>query len=199
MSILPPLTIFDVETTGLDPRRGHRIVEIAAVRVENGIILEESAFAMYVNPERAIPWETQQINHITESDVASAQTIMSVLPQFLSFAEGSKLVAHNAAFDMGFLNVEKEFCWGYIDLPECFCTMRMSQSLFPTAFRHNLDAVSQRLALTAPVSRHRALPDVLLTANALLKMVEIGNITSLDALRRHASITPKGALFAQAA
>lgn len=190
MPHLPPLTVFDLETTGLDPRKGHRIVEIAGVRIEQGKVLEQSAFSSFVNPERTIPWEAKQINHIEEKDIENAPTIMTVLPSFLAFAQGSVLVAHNAQFDMGFLAAEKEYCWGYIDLPEALCTMRLSQSLFPGAFRHNLDILSERFGLTLPKERHRALPDVLQTATVLLKMLEHGKIQSMEELRRRASLAP---------
>ncbi len=186
--MLPPLTVFDVETTGLDPRKGHRIIEIAGVRVEEGTILKKKAFTSLVNPERSIPWEAKQINHIDESELQKAPTIMTVLPEFLAFAKGSMLVAHNAQFDMSFLLSEKEYCWGYVELPEALCTMRLSQSLFPTAFRHNLDALSERFKLPLPEHRHRALPDVLQTAEVLQHLLEHGKIQSMDELRRRAGI-----------
>ena len=185
---LPPITVFDVETTGLDPKRGHRIVEIAGVRIENGVIDHEHTFHSLVNPEREIPWETKQIHHLSDADVATAPTIMSVLPEFLKFASGGVIAAHNAEFDMGFLRVEKDFCWGYVELPECLCTLRLSQAIQPTAFRHNLDALAERLSLPIPADRHRALPDVLLTAQALLKLIELGSIRSFDELRAIAGL-----------
>ncbi len=185
---IPAFTVFDLETTGLDPRKGHRIIEIAAVRIENGIVKTDTPFESYVNPERPIPAEASQVNKITDAMVIDAPTIVSVLPQFLSFASGSVLVAHNALFDMGFLTVEKEFCWGYVELPECLCTMKLSQALFPHEFRHNLDALSLRLKLPFPANRHRALPDVLLAAQALTKMMEMSRIASLEDLRKKASI-----------
>lgn len=188
---LPPLTVFDVETTGLSPDRGHRIIEIAGVRIENGCIDETLSFVSLVNPERSIPWEAKQVNKISDDDVKSAPGIEEVLPLFLDFAKGSTLVAHNANFDMSFLSHEKNFCWGYTDLPDCLCTMRFSQNLFPKDFGHNLDAVSRRLNLQIPKARHRALPDVLLTAHALLKMIEIGGIESFEDLRELAGITLK--------
>lgn len=188
MSFLPPFTVFDVETTGLDPKRGHRIVEIAGVRIENGIVQAETAFEAYVNPERLIPWEARQVNKIDDAMVANAPTIDHILPQFLSFAQGSTLLAHNANFDMGFLETEKEFCWGYVDLPECLCTLTLSRSLFPNEFRHNLDILALRCGLTLPTNRHRALPDVLLTAQAFLKMIEKGGIRSMDELRKRAAL-----------
>ncbi len=191
---LPPLTVFDTETTGLDPKKGHRIIEIAAVRVEGGQIIAERTFTTYVNPERPIPPETRAIHHIDDSMVAGAPTIMEALPAFLEFAQGTRLVAHNAAFDMGFLQNEKDFCWGYVELPECFCTMRLSQSLFPTAFRHNLDTLCQKFGFEMPKDRHRALPDVLLTANVLLKLVDAGRIQSMDELRRRAGLMQATAL-----
>ncbi len=186
--MLPAFTVFDVETTGLDPRRGHRIIEIAGVRIEGGNILTESAFMELVNPERQIPWEAKQIHKISDEEVANAPTIDQVLPRFLTFAKDSILVAHNAEFDMGFLTMEKESCWGYIDLPQCLCTMRLSQSVFPHEFRHNLDVLSLRLNLPKPETRHRALPDVLLTAQALLKMLEMGKIASLADLQKRAGL-----------
>ncbi|OGJ59922.1 hypothetical protein A2881_02190 [Candidatus Peribacteria bacterium RIFCSPHIGHO2_01_FULL_55_13] len=188
MSFLPPFTVFDVETTGLDPKRGHRIIEIAAVRIEGGVIQGETAFQTYVNPERLIPWEAKQVNKIDDTMVANAPTIDQVLPQFLTFAEGSTLLAHNANFDMGFLQVEKDFCWGYVDLPECLCSLVLSRSIFPQEFRHNLDVLALRCGLVLPTDRHRALPDVLLTAQAFLKMMEKGNIRSLDELRKRAAV-----------
>mgnify|MGYP001597388782 CR=1 FL=1 len=182
-SPLPPLTVFDVETTGLDPRRGHRIVEIAALRIENEMIDEMLSFVSLVNPDRDIPWEARQVNKITDEQVRGAPGIEEVLPKFLEFAGGSVLVAHNARFDMGFLECEKDVCWGYVELPECLCTMRLSQALFPRDVGHNLDAVARRLGLTIPKTRHRALPDVMLTAHALMKMIELGEIASIEDLQ----------------
>jgi len=186
--MLPSFTVFDVETTGLDSKRGDKIIEIAGMRIEAGVLRQEKTFVELVNPERAIPWEAKRVNKIDDVDVAGAPTIDQVLPRFLEFAKDSILVAHNAQFDMGFLMQEKQHCWGYVDLPECLCTMRLSQSIFPREFRHSLDMVTQRLSLELPEGRHRALPDVMLTAQALLKMMEMGNITSLDELREKAGV-----------
>lgn len=187
--MLPPLTVFDVETTGLDPKKGHRVVELAAVRIENGKIMEDRIFSTLVNPERDIPLETTRIHNISNGDIKAAPTIMTVLPDFLEFARGSTLIAHNATFDLGFLEMEKEFCWGYVELPDILCTMRLSQSLFPQfGLRHNLDVLSERFQIALPADRHRALPDVIQTAKVLLKMLEYGKIQSMDELRRRAGL-----------
>ena len=185
MSSLPTFTVFDTETTGLDPARGHKIIEIAGVRIENGAVTD-TVFDELVNPERKIPPEAQQVNKISDDEVAGADTIDVVLPKFLDFASGSILVAHNASFDMGFLLREKECCWGYVEIPECLCTMRLSRALYPQEFRHNLDVLSQRLDLQKQEHRHRALPDVLMTAEALLKMIAEHSIESIDEIRAKA-------------
>ncbi|MEQ1849261.1 MAG: 3'-5' exonuclease [Candidatus Peribacteraceae bacterium] len=188
---LPPITVFDTETTGLDPSKGHRIIEIAGIRIENGEIDETRSFVSLVNPERSIPWEARQVNKISDEDVRSAPGIEEVLPKFLDFAAGSILVAHNAQFDMGFLHNEKTFCWGFVELPECLCTMKLSRALFPNEFGHSLDVIARRLGLSIPSARHRALPDVMLTAHALLTMMNLGEIESIDELRVHAGIGGK--------
>ncbi len=186
MPDFPPFTVFDTETTGLDPLKGHKVIEIAGIRIENGQILDDQPFVQLVNPERDIPWEAKRVNKIEDEDVQTAPTIDQVLPKFLEFAEGSILIAHNANFDMGFLQREKELCWGYIELPECLCTMQLSRTLYPTEFRHSLDIISTRFNLQIPEARHRALPDVILTAQVLLKMIKDHDINSIEDLRQKA-------------
>ena len=180
-------TVFDVETTGLDPNGGDRIVEIAGVRVEGGVVRCDHPFVSLVNPERRMSFGARRVNGIPEEALAHAPAIAEVLPKFLSFAEGTILVAHNAEFDQSFLEAEKEMCWGYIDIPECLCTLALSRTVHPRAYRHTLDAVAERLSLTSSSALHRALPDVLLTAEILLKLIALGDIRSLDALRAKAS------------
>ena len=183
-----PFTVFDIETTGLAPSAGDRIVEIAGVRIERGEMQPSSQFLSLVNPQRKVPWEAQSVNRITEEDLLRAPTIDAVLPQFLEFARGTILVAHNAEFDLSFLCAEKEMCWGYIDIPESLCTLCLSRSLSPHEYRHNLDAVAERLGVPLPAAgRHRALPDVLVTAEVFLKLLHKGNISSLEDLRKRAT------------
>jgi len=179
-------TVFDLETTGLHPSNGDRIVEIGAVRIEKGVIQEKDTFCALVNPQRKISPEASRIHKISDEDVIGSPTIEEVLPQFLDFAKGTVLVAHNAEFDLSFLEAEKEMCWGYIEVPECLCTLNLSRTVFPHEYRHNLDIVAERLKLKDSGSRHRALPDVLLTAQAFLKLIGMGNIHSLEELRKKA-------------
>lgn len=187
MPTFPTFTVFDTETTGLDPRKGDKIIEIAGLQIVDGEIREDISFVELINPERTIPWEAKQVNKISDEDVASCPTIDQVLPKFFEFAKDTILVAHNANFDLGFLEMEKELCWGYLEVPECLCTMKLSQTLYPSEFRHNLDSVSARMGISMPENRHRALPDVIMTAQALLKMIQEGNIENIDQLRKMAS------------
>ena len=182
-------TVFDVETTGLDARRGDRIIEIAGVRIANGKIQEDQVFSSFVNPERAIDPHAAVINGIRNEDVEHAPLIAEILPKFLTFAEGSRLVAHNATFDLSFLETEKEGCWGYVEIPECFCTMLLSRAVAPHEYQHNLDAVAARLQLNVShPERHRALFDAQITADAFLALAHQGHIHSLEELRTKAGI-----------
>jgi DNA polymerase-3 subunit epsilon len=182
-----PFTIFDIETTGLNPKLGHRIVEIGAVRFEGENMDGARTFQSLINPERSIPPNASRVHGISSWELLSAPTSMEALPAFLRFAEASILVAHNAAFDLSFLEVEKESCWGYVELPECFCTLELSKYLFPRETQHHLDGVATRLGLSAPPGRHRALPDAQLTAEVFLKLLSKGEFMTIQDLRRAAS------------
>jgi DNA polymerase III epsilon subunit-like protein len=135
-------------------------------------------------------WEARRIHRIPEEELQCAPTITEALPKFLEFAQHSILVAHNAEFDMSFLETEKEFCWGYVEIPECLCTMCLSKAVFPHETCHTLDAVSRRLRLHPPDTRHRALSDALLTAETFLQLLQRGALRSLEELRAKANPKP---------
>ena len=92
--------VFDIETTGFSPVE-NRIIEIGAVKVENGKITDR--FSEFVNPEVPIPFRIEQLTSISDAMVIKAETIEKILPRFLAFCEGAVLVAHNAAFDVSFI------------------------------------------------------------------------------------------------
>ena len=92
--------LFDIETTGFSSVTNH-IIEIGAVKVENGKIVDR--FSTYVNPQEPIPYRITKLTTITDADVMDAPTIDQVLPEFFAFCEGCVLVAHNASFDTGFI------------------------------------------------------------------------------------------------
>ncbi len=174
-------TIFDTETTGLDPKAGHKILEIAAIKIQQGKIIEGKVFDQLIDPKRDLPFDSAKVNGITVEMLAGKPTIDTVMPQFMDFIDGTVLVAHNAEFDMGFLNeaLFETNPFGY--LPTAICTKKLSRKLFPQEKFHSLDTVSYRLGITHDQSaRHRALADVELLAKVFLKLVEIGKYTTLE-------------------
>ena len=95
----------DTETTGLDPNQGHRIIEIAAVEINNRQ-LTENQFHVYTNPEREIDAAAQEVHGITLEFLKDKSLFKDIAEEFLNFVQGSELIIHNAPFDIGFLNME---------------------------------------------------------------------------------------------
>jgi DNA polymerase-3 subunit epsilon len=106
-------TVFDTETTGLNPKKGDRIVSLSAVRLKNGRIDLSDVFHELVNPERNIPSRSVVIHEILPNMVSSQPCIEEILPGFLKFIGSSVLVAHHGWLDMGFLNYEMKRLYGF--------------------------------------------------------------------------------------
>ncbi|MCB0916659.1 MAG: hypothetical protein KDC23_13305 [Actinobacteria bacterium] len=165
-------TVVDCETTGLHASAGDRLVAVAAVRVDAGLVRAEDTFDELVNPRREIPETSIAIHGITEEMVAEARGAAEVVADFAAYAESSVLVGHHIGFDLAFLtpaaakaNVRLE--------PFTLDTMLLSAVLFtePGA-RHGLDSVSARLGVDI-VGRHTALGDALATAEVLVRMIPL--------------------------
>ncbi|MFN7161122.1 MAG: PolC-type DNA polymerase III [Candidatus Gracilibacteria bacterium] len=178
-------TIFDTETTGFNAQSGDKIIEIAAIKMQGGKIIEGQTFDMLVNPERAIPFESTQVNKITDDMVKDAPTIGLVLPQFMDFIGDSILVAHNAEFDMAFLNEALFMTNPFAQAPEAICTKILSRKLNPNEKFHNLDTLTYRYKIEAPAEgRHRALTDVYMLAKVFEKLLEEARVTTVDELKK---------------
>lgn len=163
----PIFTIFDTETTGLSPLNGDRIIELAAIKIQGVDLVDQ--FESLVNPERKIPFEAQRINNINDEMVKDAPKIGEVLPKFLDFAAGSVLIAHNASFDLAFVNFEMEKA-GILHPPlEALCTVNLARRVLPRLGSHSLDSIIHFLNINCS-RRHRALDDVKATAKAFLTM-----------------------------
>ena len=148
--------VFDLETTGVSCRND-RIVEIAAVKVTDGVIVDE--FSALVNPEVPIPYHASQVNGITDDMVEDAPTICEVLPEFLDFIGDAVLVGHNIrSFDMNFINRDCEEYMGDTLENELVDTLPLARKCVPELPHHRLADLT--LFFNIPiVDEHRALGD----------------------------------------
>lgn len=166
-------TAFDTETTGLNPSQGDEIISIGAVRIVNGRLLRHETFEQLVDPRRPVPREAVQIHGITGEMLAGQPTIDQVLPSFHRFAEDTVLVAHNAAFDMRFLQL-KEAETGVRFIQPVLDTLLLAAVAQPSHgdMELSLEALAARLGIDM-VGRHTALGDALVTGEVLLKLLPL--------------------------
>ena len=172
--------VFDLETTGFSPTR-NRIIEIGAVKVENGKITER--YSTFVNPGVKIPKRITELTGINDDMVKDAPDIRDVLPQFLEFCKGCILVAHNAGFDYSFLCAKGEEL-GLSTEFSVVDTVGIARVLFPHQAKYTLDSVAKVLKISL-VNHHRAVEDAEATAEIFEKMIallEKKDIMDLDAL-----------------
>lgn len=161
--------VVDVETTGGGVEYGHRITDVAVVEVRGGRIVDE--YQTLVNPGRRIPPGITALTGITDAMVSVAPYFEDVAEQILSRLQGRVFVAHNAAFDWGFVSGELVRTLG--DAPDLvrMCTVRMVRRLVPALRHRNLDVVSRHFGV-AIHQRHRAFGDALATARVLLRLLD---------------------------
>jgi len=163
--------VFDTETTGLDPKGGDEIVQIAAVRIVNGRIVRGESIDQLVDPGRSIPPASTKIHGISQGMVQGAPDIAAAGAQFHRFCENAVLVAHNAPFDLAFLHRHSDTIGARFDHP-VFDTVLLSAILFGQAESHTLDSLADRLGVVIPeAARHTAMGDALATAQVFRKMI----------------------------
>ncbi len=160
--------VFDLETTGFSPI-SDRIIEIGAVKVEQGRITER--FSTFVNPKVPIPFRITQLTSINDSMVMDAPDIETVLPQFLEFIGDAVLVAHNASFDVGFIEQNMRYQDMTPDLTSVD-TVAMARILMPTLSKFKLNIVAKALNISLE-NHHRAVDDAGATAEIFVKFIEM--------------------------
>lgn len=160
--------VFDIETTGFSPVK-NKIIEIGAVRVENGVITDR--MDEFVDPEVPIPFEIERLTGINDAMVMGAETIGPVLGRFLEFCRGAVLVAHNASFDVSFISHNASVL-GYEFQPTVMDTVALARVLLPNLNRYKLDTVAKALNVSLE-NHHRAVDDAEATAGIFLKFVEM--------------------------
>ena len=160
--------VFDIETTGFSAAED-RIIEIGAVKITDGAIVDR--FSTFVNPEIPIPFEIQQLTHITDDMVLEAPKIEETLPAFLDFVGESALVAHNAGFDVGFIEqncvrLGRSRTFTSVD------TVGLARVLLPTLSKYKLNIVAKALNISLE-NHHRAVDDAAATAEIYVKFIEM--------------------------
>ena len=179
--------VFDIETTGFSAVND-RIIEIGAVKVENGVITEK--FSEFVNPERPIPFEIEKLTNINDRMVEDAPNISVILPRFMDFCKGSVLVAHNADFDTGFIRHNCEvlglpYDYTYVD------TLGIARSFLEGLKNYKLDTVVEAMGCTL-ANHHRAVDDAGATADVFVRFLERfkkKNIRDLDELNTYSAMS----------
>jgi DNA polymerase-3 subunit epsilon len=164
-------TVFDTETTGLDPSAGDEIIQIGAMRIVNGRLLRSESFDQLVDPRRTLNPESARIHGITPAMLAGKPVVDDVLPAFHAWCEDTVLVAHNAAFDMRFLQM-KEARTGVRFTQPVLDTLLLSAVVHPNQESHRLEAIAERLGIPI-VGRHNALGDAIVTGEVLLKLIPL--------------------------
>jgi len=164
-------TVFDTETTGLDPSRGDEIIQIGATRIVNGKLRRQESFEQLVDPRRELSDESVGIHGITPDMLSGQPTIVKVLPAFHAFAADTVLIAHNAAFDMRFLQLKEDISGFRFDQP-VLDTLLLSAVIHPNQESHRLEAIAERLNVPI-LGRHTALGDAIVTADVFLKLIPL--------------------------
>jgi DNA polymerase III subunit epsilon len=162
--------VLDTETTGFDPAEGHRIVEIAATRMRGGLPTGET-YHVYINPERDVPQAAADVHGLTTERLKGEPVFADVVGGFLAFLGQDPFIAHNAPFDLKFLNAELERC-GHepIAVERSYDTVAVARRIFPGA-QANLDALCRRFKIPLTQrEKHSALIDTELLTEVVVEM-----------------------------
>lgn len=179
---------FDTETTGLDPRDGHKVIEIGCVELVNKIKTGR-VFHAYINPEREVPNDAFRIHGISTEFLQDKPTFDKVAQDFVDFVKDAQLIAHNASFDMKFINFELRQC--NLEIIERACvvdSLQIARNKFPGA-SNSLDALCKRFGIdTSKRIKHGALLDAELLADVYLELCG-GNQVSMFSTQTTEQIT----------
>lgn len=162
-----PIVFVDVETTGFSARDG-RVIEIGAVRVENGTIVNK--LSELIDPGQDVSWQTTLVTGIQSADVFGKRQFRAIVEELEQFFDGAIFAAHNVEFDYGF--IKEEFARSGARLTmDRFCTARLSKKLYPEHRSHSLDNVILRHGYEV-ANRHRAYDDAAVIAQFFLDHIK---------------------------
>jgi DNA polymerase III subunit epsilon len=169
--------VVDVETTGGTPTSGHRVTEVAAVRVERGEIVD--VYSTLVNPGRPIPSMITSLTGISDAMVRNAPRFREIAPRLAELLRGHVFVAHNAPFDWRFVCAEMELAQGETLSGRQLCTVRLARKLLPQLPSRSLDALVDYFGVEI-AARHRAEDDAVATARILLRFLDMLEDRGID-------------------
>lgn len=172
---------FDTETTGFSPTRD-RVVEVGAVKYRDGEIIDQKSWL--VNPQRSIPLSAQRVHGITPEMVRGQPVFSAIYPEVEAFMAGSVLLAHNARFDIAFLNAEVRRAGARPLTNAVLDSLSLFRTWYPEARRHSLEALAQHVQVDGR-RFHRALEDsayiVLILDKALRERADVDRLAELAA------------------
>ncbi len=157
--------VLDTETTGLDPRQGHRIIEVAAIELD-GRKVSKNTFHRYLNPEREIDEGAAAVHGLTLERLQNEARFSEMAPALLEFIAGAELIIHNAPFDIGFLNAELALAGLPFLSNPVIDTLKVAKELHPGK-KNNLNALCDRYQID---NSHRTLHGALLDAELLAEV-----------------------------
>ncbi len=163
--------VLDTETTGLSPATGDRVVEIGCVEVIN-FLPTGRTFQVYLDPEMSMPYGALQIHGLTDEFLRGKPKFAEIAGDFVAFIEGAQIIAHNADFDIGFLNAELALAGRPFITSRVLDTVRLARKKYPGA-QNSLDALCRRFNInTSAREKHGALLDADLLAQVYLEIVD---------------------------
>ncbi|MHC1481703.1 DNA polymerase III subunit epsilon [Frateuria aurantia] len=165
------VVLLDTETTGISHRMGDRIIEIGAVEMVDGQLTGRE-YHTYLQPDRAVHWAARRVHGISDAMLVGKPRFASQAESLLAFVRGSEVVAHNAAFDTGFIDSElRRMGHGSTLAEHCriTCSLRLARARFP-GLPNKLDDLLQRFAISHQREKHGALLDAQLLAQVLTKL-----------------------------
>ncbi len=173
-------TVFDTETTGLEPSQGDRIIQIGATRIVAARLRRQETFEQLVDPERGLSEAGIAIHGIRPEMLVGQPKLAAVLPAFHAYAHDTVLVAHNAAFDMRFLQLAEAHTGVRFEQP-VLDTLLLSAVVHPQQESHSLEVIAKRLGVTV-LGRHTALGDAMVTAEVFVKLIPLLRAAGIETL-----------------
>ena len=163
--------VFDTETTGFEYAKGDRLIEIGAVELINHLPTGK-IYHQYINPEREVPEDAVKVHGLTYDFLKDFPIFDNIADEWLDFIDGAKLIAHNASFDMNFVNYElKQLSKKEMNWDDCIDTLEIARNMFPGS-RCSLDALCKRFEIdNSARSFHGALLDAQLLAEVYLELL----------------------------